>query len=72
MKIDRGKRKALAKVFINITGIVFGLLLIGPLVSEKGFNLLIFVFGTILFFVFLYLAIIFEPPNDIITEELTI
>lgn len=63
MKIDAGKRKALSKVFINITGIVFGLLLIGPLVSDKGFNLSVFVFGTVLFLVFLFLVIIFEPSK---------
>jgi len=70
MRIDKGKRKALTKVFINITGIVFGLLLIGPLVSEKGFNFSIFIFGAVLFFVFLFLVIVFEPPNDTIEEEI--
>lgn len=69
MRIDRGRRRALAKVFINITGIIFGLLLIGPLVSEKGFNFPIFVFGSALFLIFLILVVVFEPPNGIKEEE---
>ncbi|MBI5701346.1 hypothetical protein HZC34_05840 [Candidatus Saganbacteria bacterium] len=63
--ISDSRRKIISKLFINFSGIIFGLLVIGQMVSGKGINLLVFIVGILLLAVTSAIAVFSEPKKSL-------
>jgi len=67
MKISELRRKVISKIFVNFSGIIFGLLVIGPFAAEKGINLIKIIIGLLLLAMMIILSVI-SAPGKLIKE----
>jgi uncharacterized membrane protein len=61
MRISDSRRKIIARLFINFSSVIFGLLVIGPFVSGKSIDAQIFIIGILLLAVSALISVYAEP-----------
>ncbi|MFH0947849.1 MAG: hypothetical protein V1833_02480 [Elusimicrobiota bacterium] len=65
MKLTKKQKENLAKVFFNLSQIVFASLIIGKIATPDKFSLFTFIVGVILFLAFLIIGVILDTGDGI-------
>lgn len=65
MKIGEARRKVFSKLFVNFSGIIFGILVISPFASRKALDFWSLILSGMLLVGTMWVAIFSEPLKEV-------